>query len=88
MTTASFLPLACLFTALAGPAFADEPRSPAPVPVSMQAYGDQHLGCLEWTDSCRICRRLDPASQSEAEIACSTPGIACQPGEIACKAAR
>jgi hypothetical protein len=54
----------------------------------MQAYGDQHLACLEWTDSCRICRRLDPASPSEAEIACSTPGIACQPGEIACKATR
>lgn len=67
-------------------ASADEPQPlprpaplPMPPPVSMQAYGDDNADCLEWTDSCTICRRGD-----DAEIACSTPGIACQPGEIIC----
>jgi len=73
----------------AGAALADEPPSPA-LPqapaASMQAYGAGNADCLEWTNSCAVCRR-QASSQSDAPgIACSTPGIACQPGEIICKA--
>jgi hypothetical protein len=67
-------------------ASADEPRPsplPKPPPVSMQAYGDHNADCLEWTNSCLTCRR-----EEDAEIACSTPGIACQPGEISCAVKR
>ena len=34
--------------------------------------------CLEWSDGCRVCQR-----QAEG-LACSLPGIACQPGEPRC----
>jgi hypothetical protein len=65
----------------------------------MQAFGAANANCLEWTDFCLVCRRLDPsadaktaesaATQSGGEaqdqdIACSTPGIACQPKTIIC----
>lgn len=34
--------------------------------------------CLEWTDGCKVCRRLAEGP------ACSLPGIACQPGAPQC----
>jgi hypothetical protein len=68
------------------PARADEPGS-APSPsdreAMVQAYGEFNADCLEWTDSCTICRRVEGA-----EAACSTPGVACQPGDIVCRVKR
>ncbi len=34
--------------------------------------------CAEWSDGCRVCRRIEDG------IACSLPGIACTPGAMAC----
>jgi hypothetical protein len=34
--------------------------------------------CAEWTDGCIVCQRTDEG------LACSTPGIACVPGERQC----
>ena len=66
------------------PAMADAPR-PAPLPkvppVPVQAYGDKKAECLEWTNGCVLCRK-----DEDGKIHCSTPGIACQPEDIICKA--
>ena len=55
------------------------PPAATPAPVDLHAYGDTDLDCLQWKDGCRICRRQDGGA-----VACSTPGIACLPGPIAC----
>ncbi len=55
------------------------PARPVPLDIPMEAYGTAHPECLEWTDSCRSCRRDD-----QNIIACATPGIACLPQEIVC----
>ncbi|WP_375465902.1 hypothetical protein [uncultured Methylobacterium sp.] len=34
--------------------------------------------CAEWSDGCRVCRRLAEGP------ACSLPGIACTPGPLQC----
>jgi hypothetical protein len=48
--------------------------------VVIHAYGSANPSCLEWSDGCTTC------SKSQAgEPACSTPGIACEPGSIQCK---
>ena len=77
---------ACL-AALATGANAAGMNTPAPTPtpltpeqLSLQGFGAQTPGCLEWGDSCSICKR-DEASAAH----CSTPGIACQPEAIVCK---
>jgi hypothetical protein len=86
--------LACACAALicsVAPDLADE-AAPSPLPeppVSMQAYGAHNPDCLEWTDSCVVCRRLDAPQKDAAghdatDIACSTPGIACQANTINC----
>jgi hypothetical protein len=65
---------------LAAPARADE--APAPDPkeqASLQGFAVSNPACMEWSDGCAVCKR-------EAAVHCSTPGIACQPSEIACKA--
>lgn len=87
----------------AGANAADEALSPTPEPLppSMQAFGAANADCLEWTNACLICRRLDGAADAEEnkeaqkntdpeenDIACSTPGIACQPAGISCTALR
>lgn len=51
--------------------------------VSIQAYGKQNPACLSWTNGCVLCT-TDPAGASQ----CSTPGIACQPHGLTCKALR
>lgn len=38
----------------------------------------EDAACLEWTDGCRVCRRLADGP------ACSLPGIACTPGPERC----
>jgi hypothetical protein len=59
------------------------PGKKSPPDVSMEAYGTSNPQCLEWTDSCQTCAR-----DSQNQAACSTPGIACLPGEVSCKAER
>ncbi len=73
-------------------AFADDvpaPSVPAPAAndpqeaASMQAFGTKMPDCIEWTDSCRICKR-DSAGVPQ----CSTPGIACLPEATICRATK
>ena len=66
-----------LLFALSLPAFADEP--PPQEEASLEGYGAAHPQCREWSDGCAVCLR-------DSGVHCSTPGIACQPQEIACKA--
>ncbi len=77
------LKLACALVLASAAAHADAP-TPPPSPKEreaiVQAYGEADANCLEWTDGCVICRRLEGA-----EAACSTPGVACEPGDIACR---
>jgi hypothetical protein len=93
----------CLFAAAAplgaqdapkGPPAQASPAAPEPVPppppaktyppdIPMEAYGTANPDCMEWTDECRTCLR-----DAQNRIACSTPGIACLPGDISCKAPR
>ncbi len=49
----------------------------------MEAFGVANPDCLEWTDMCQVCAR-----DAENNFACSTPGIACLPGEASCKSQR
>ncbi|MCW6508577.1 hypothetical protein [Lichenifustis flavocetrariae] len=64
------------------PASADSFKTPAlkqGSPLSIQGYGRQNPGCLEWTNGCVIC------ASSDGHAACSTPGIACTPAGLTCK---
>jgi hypothetical protein len=84
----------------APPALAGEPGgSPPPKPaLTLQNFGRRNGHCLEWTNSCAVCTRVGrrkPARsdhpwsrRSAIRIACSTPGIACQPREIVCSRKR
>jgi hypothetical protein len=47
-------------------------------PVPSIQSGTGLAACLAWTDGCVTCRRMNDA------IACSNPGIACQPGVTRC----
>ena len=62
----------------AATAFADQPP-PAKEQASLQGFADKHPTCAEWSDGCAVCKR-------GMAVYCSTPGIACQPAEIVCKA--
>ena len=56
---------------------------PAPAPSKhVMTFGADNPGCLEWTDGCVVCKRLDADA-----AACSTPGVACLPQEPTCKKA-
>ncbi len=59
----------------------DTPSPPAvsAEEVSLQGFGVANPTCLEWNDGCATCKR-------SGDFHCSTPGIACQPGAIICKA--
>jgi hypothetical protein len=61
------------------PALCDAPKAEAMPSGPVMAYGDHHATCLEWSDGCVVCAREADGPH------CSTPGIACQPGETACK---
>lgn len=50
-------------------------HKPTPVKTVMP---DSDPTCSEWSDGCRVCKRLE-----EGPV-CSTPGIACTPGEQEC----
>jgi len=69
-------------TALAS-AHADQARTPSVPPkhpVPLESYATDNPSCLEWTNGCTICSKGEMG-----KAACSTPGIACQPGGIQCK---
>ncbi len=67
---------AVVLLGFASPGRCDAPgREKAPAVVSVLAYGAANPACLEWSDGCVTCVRGK----------CSTPGVACQPGEILCK---
>ena len=79
--------LACvLFASFALPLKADAPNA-APLPplnrdeISVQSWGDRNPNCVEWTNSCQVCRR-----EADGKMNCSLPGIACQPRAMLCKA--
>lgn len=77
-----FMPLLVLLAA-GGTLRADTAKTP-PVhtgpKVSIQGYGKQNPRCQRWTDGCVLCSRADEATN------CSTPGIACLPHGVTCKA--
>lgn len=58
-------------------ATADEPavQNGKPVP----AFGQDNPSCREWTDGCQVC-----VQGKNGSPICSTPGIACVPGSVAC----
>jgi hypothetical protein len=70
--------LVLAFSLAAAPALADAPKvAPAPAePRAVQKFGVDHPDCIDWTDGCVIC----------TQKSCSTPGIACTPGEPVCTA--
>jgi len=45
----------------------------------VQAYGEDHPACLEWTDGCLVCAR-----QEDGSSACSMVGVACLPAAAVC----
>ncbi|HXW21153.1 MAG TPA: hypothetical protein VEK35_11665 [Roseiarcus sp.] len=48
--------------------------------ASMEGFAAAAPLCLEWGDGCAVCAR----DETDA-VHCSTPGVACQPGAIACR---
>jgi hypothetical protein len=50
---------------------------------TLESFGAKNPACMEWNDGCATCRR-DAAGLAH----CSTPGIACQPRDIACVSRR
>ena len=85
------LRFALLFLALTFSAAAEE-ATPQPTPSSpatealppkeeatLHSFGEAHPACVEWSDGCAACKRT-------MSVSCSTPGIACLPQEIVCKA--
>jgi hypothetical protein len=48
--------------------------------LSLEGYAAAAPLCLEWSDGCATCARDDDSAAH-----CSTPGIACQAGPIACR---
>jgi hypothetical protein len=81
--------VAALITAVSLPALADEAvpgamapgRTPPSSADTMWQFGQQRKLCIEWTDGCRVCRRIDAN-----EMSCSNVGIACRLEEIRCTA--
>lgn len=54
-------------------------ESAAAAPEAVIGFGVSRPECQEWTDGCVICKR------GADVVACSTPGIACQPVAPVCK---
>lgn len=53
---------------------------PAPEHRTLEEFGRTDTACREWDDGCAVCRRA-----GEGSVACSLPGIACEPGVPVCK---
>jgi hypothetical protein len=65
-----------------GPVGANEAATSAEQ-SSMEGFAAAAPLCLEWTDGCAVCAR-----DEGDKVHCSTPGVACQPGPIACRRER
>ena len=88
--------VACVFAftlALSAGAYADEQPAINPAEeANLKTFGASHRECREWSDGCSVCAVIPRGVEhngtiSEADtVACSLPGIACQPAAIACKA--
>jgi hypothetical protein len=52
---------------------------PQDVPETLWQFGEHEKFCLEWTDDCRVCRRVEAR-----QIACSNVAIACLPKPLRC----
>jgi hypothetical protein len=64
----------------AGPVWAAEDIPPPPAEQqTLETFGAAEAACLAWSDGCATCKRDDAGAAH-----CSTTGIACQPGAIAC----
>lgn len=50
-------------------------------PAAAVSYAAKNPNCVEWTDTCIICKRGDGG-----KAACSTAAIACVSGDMVCKA--
>ncbi len=57
------------------------PTAVHPSAASVQAYGRANPACGTWTDGCVACQ----AGPGGGPASCSTPGIACTPGPVACR---
>lgn len=76
------LMIAAVAVLLASRVAADEPTPLAPEAEwqTLEGFGKSNSACLEWSDGCGVCLRHD-----DAGVACSVPGIACQPVETSCR---
>jgi hypothetical protein len=54
--------------------------APELVPLPVQAFGRDHLTCLEWSDNCVVCQRDDTGATH-----CSTTAIACLSEDVVCR---
>ena len=81
-----------LFTAVIFCAAETRAAAPAPEPT-LHGFGRHNADCIEWMNGCAVCRRFELAParagrpwsrRGRINFACSTPGIACQPGAIVC----
>jgi hypothetical protein len=81
MTPTKALAMLALLAFACGTTRADE-ASPATSAeqTSMEGFAAAAPLCLEWSDGCAICAR-----DGSGAVHCSTPGVACQPGPIACR---
>jgi hypothetical protein len=59
---------------------ADAPKGAPDGAATAQNYGARDPECQEWTDACRTCIRDEKGATQ-----CSTPGVACTLGPVACK---
>ena len=64
--------------AIASTAAADAPTAPAAENEPSVQSGAALAACSAWTDGCVTCQR------TAAGIACSNPGISCQPRQQRC----
>lgn len=69
----------CLAAAFATPVLADEPSSRDASERPVATFGEDNPSCREWSDGCIVC-----AKRKDESPACSTRGIACVPGSVAC----
>jgi hypothetical protein len=76
----TFALFALMAAAASAPATAQEVKIPSTEELSLQTFAEINQNCREWTDGCSVCQR------GKTDYGrCSTPGIACEPGEIVCQ---
>lgn len=61
------------------PGRADDSEQTRAEEIAVQAWGNTHQDCAEWSDTCVVCRR------APEQNTCSLPGIACMPEATVCR---